>query len=140
MKPEYVNIALDLPIRKLFCYKVPDYLIDKVDIGMRAVVPFGNKILTGIIYEYTEFVDYNIKEIKSLLDEERILENEYLNFCKWLSEYYVSPIGEILFSGIPRKTNLISDVYYFLSDNYREAFDKIKFKDDVIEWIFNLFK
>lgn len=80
MKPEYVNIALDLPIRKLFCYKVPDYLIDKVDIGMRAVVPFGNKILTGIIYEYTEFVDYNIKEIKSLLDEERILENEYLNF------------------------------------------------------------
>ncbi len=140
MKPEYVNIALDLPIRKLFCYKVPDYLIDKVDIGMRAVVPFGNKILTGIIYEYTEFVDYNIKEIKSLLDEERILENEYLNFCKWLSEYYVSPIGEILFSGIPRKTNLISDVYYFLSDNYREAFDKIKFKDDVIEWIFNLFR
>lgn len=140
MKPEYANIAFDLPIRKLFSYKIPDSLIDKVELGMRAVVPFGKKILTGIIFEFSEFKDFKIKEIKSLLDNERILENEYLIFCKWLSEYYVAPIGELLFSGIPRKTNLESDYYYFLKDNYLEAFDNIKSKDETLVWIFDLFK
>ncbi|MCX7833509.1 MAG: primosomal protein N' [Ignavibacteria bacterium] len=140
MKPEYVNIAFDLPVRKLFTYKVPSYLLEKVDLGMRAIVPFGKKILTGIIFEYTEFKDFKVKEIKSLLDEERIIENEYLNFCKWLSEYYVAPIGELLFSGIPRKTNLTSDFYYSLAENYIDAFDKIKSKEDVLVWIYDLFK
>ncbi len=140
MISEFVNIAFNLPLRKLFSYKIPQALLEKAQPGMRAIVPFGKKILTGIIFEYSESKDFKVKEIKSLLDEERILEDEYLNFCKWLSEYYVSPIGELLFSGIPRKTNLTSDIYYFLTDNYLDAFDKIKSKEEVLVWIFDLFK
>ena len=37
----YANIVLPVPLDAQFSYIVPDALADKVQVGMRVVVPFG---------------------------------------------------------------------------------------------------
>ena len=92
MNNKYVNVALNLPIDSLFTYKVPEYLLDSAEAGKRVLVNFGKKAMTGVITEVIcESHLKNVREIKTILDEERILSDELLRFCKWISDYYMAP-------------------------------------------------
>lgn len=132
MKDIFVNVALNLPLNSTFTYKVGENYSESAEVGKRVLVNFGNKAATGIILDIVEQTELKkIKEIKSILDDERILTEELIDFCKWMSTYYLSPIGEVLFSTIPRNINISSDVYYFLSDNYKKKLDNSDLKDDI---------
>lgn len=137
----YVNIALDLPIHKLFTYKVPGNLINEIEPGKRVLVNFGNKVLTGFIIEIIRNPEIeNIREIKSVLDSGPIFDDEYIEFAKWLSNYYVQSFGEFIFSSIPSKINLKTERYYSLSEDYLTSLDKAKIKKDFYFRIIDLFK
>ena len=141
MKDLFVNIALNLPLDKLFTYKVPDYYRNTVKVGKRVVVSFGNKILTGIILEIkNECSLKRVKNIKSFLDDETIIRDELINFCIWMSDYYLAPIGEVLFSAVPRNMNIKSEVYYSLAEDYKLKLDVTKFKDELLIEIIKLFE
>jgi len=48
----FAELLLPVPIPKLFTYRIPEALNDKIQIGQRAIVQFGErKVLTGIITE-----------------------------------------------------------------------------------------
>lgn len=133
MNEIFANIALDLPLDTLFTYKIPDHLREHASPGKRALVNFGGKSLTGIITSLTGISSVkNVKSILSILDEERIIPDELLRFSEWVSGYYVSPVGEVLFSSIPRKINFNSDNYYFLNEDYKVKLDALKEKDEVL--------
>jgi len=133
MKDAYVNIALNLPIDNLFTYKVPEFYKDSIAPGKRVLVSFGKKASTGIILEVTDFTLLKkVKDIGSILDEVPLLTEELIKFCKWISEYYLAPVGEVLFSAIPRNINIKSDFYYFLSDNYRQKLDLLNSKEELL--------
>jgi len=141
LKDIFVNIALNLPLDKLFTYKVPEYYINTVEVGKRVVVSFGKKILTGIILEIKdESALKRVKNIKSFLDDERILSDELMKFCKWMSNYYLAPIGEVLFSAVPRNINVKSEVYYLLTDDYKKKLDETKYEDELFIEIINVFE
>lgn len=136
----YVNIALNIGINKLFTYRVPDYLINEAERGKRVLVPFRKNVVTGVIVDISKDTDViNAKDIKSFLDSGRILQDEYLEFCKWLSEYYVSPVGELIFSGIPKKINIESDYYFSLNEDFKNKFDEIKKGDEYLEKTYSVF-
>ena len=64
MGETFVNIALNLPLERLFTYRVPPELKDDAVPGKRALVSFGNKIMTGLIVEsVTENIPEKIKDI-----------------------------------------------------------------------------
>lgn len=48
-----------------------------------------------------------------------------------MSEYYLSTLGECLFLSIPRNTNIRSENYYRLSDDYISRFDKFKHENEI---------
>lgn len=126
MNELFADIALNIPLFSTFTYRISDGFIDKAEIGKRVLVNFRNKTVTGIITGLKSKSEVKkIKEIVAILDEERIFTDELIEFCSWISNYYISPPGEVLFSAIPGKINIQSDVYYFLSDDYREKLDKI---------------
>ena len=132
MNLKFVNIALDLPIDKLFTYKVPDFLDEFVEPGKRVLVNFGKKTITGVIVEIVEASDFKkTKDVKSFLDSGRIFNDEYLEFSKWISNYYVSPIGEVIFSSLPSKINLKTEKYYRLNNDYRLNIDKSKLQSEI---------
>jgi len=138
---EYANIVLNLPLHQSFTYRIPEYLKDRAEAGKRVVVNFGKRTLTGVIISFSDAVNLkNIKNIKSVLDDDIILEKEIIDFCRWISEYYIAPIGEVIFSCIPRKTNITSKVYYKLKDNYKDKINDIRGGDEILFSIINLFK
>ena len=74
---------------KTFDYRVPAELADKVKIGCRVVVPFGNgnKKSIGIVFDSAENSDSKrLKSINSLLDEEPLLNDEMLSLARWIKD------------------------------------------------------
>lgn len=141
MKDLYVNIALNVPIDKLFTYKVPDFYADEVEVGKRVLVSFGKKTLTGLILSTTGTTELSyVKSIKSILDDERIISDELIKFCKWVAEYYIAPVGEVLFSAVPRNINIRSELYYSLTDDYLDKLDKSNLKDELLIDVVKIFE
>jgi primosomal protein N' (replication factor Y) (superfamily II helicase) len=103
MKAQYANIAFNLPVDSLFTYIIPKELHHEITIGSRVLAPFGKRNITGIVIELPDSSDLkNIKSIINALDSEPIISGEMIEFCKWISKYYFCPIGEVIFSAIPK--------------------------------------
>lgn len=81
---------------------------------MRVLVPFGGKkIYTGLVFELhdTPPETFTPKEIINLLDDFAILPEPQIRFWKWLSEYYMSNLGEIYRFSFPGSLKLESETY-----------------------------
>ncbi len=97
MSELYVKVALPIPLRKTFDYRVPPKLKEKVEIGKRVSVPFKNYGMKGFIVDiYNDEYREGIKEIKDIIDEKPFINEKILNLCNYLSEEYFLPIGQLL--------------------------------------------
>ena len=111
----YAHIALNVPIDSLFTYKIPEHFSSQIQPGARVIVNFGNKILTGVVVELSDKEPLRkVKDIRDVLDDKPILAEEMISFCRWVSQYYISPIGEVVFLSIPRNINIKSVSYTHL--------------------------
>jgi primosomal protein N' (replication factor Y) len=144
-----VNVAFNLPIDSLFTYSIPKELASSVKAGCRVLVPLGSRKLTGIIIELPEAsVLKNIKPVYKVLDEEPIINDEMLQFCRWISNYYFASIGEVIFSALPKTILMESKILYRLTDaeidesygltnNQQEVYDLLERKSLTIKQIEN---
>jgi len=102
--PKFAEIVFPLPFEKSFHYKIPDELTDLAKIGVRAVAPFGKRILTGFIIGISDKLDVSVKELKAIediLDTKPIFDDKLFKFSKWVGEYYFSSLGEVLKAAVP---------------------------------------
>jgi primosomal protein N' (replication factor Y) len=110
----FAQIILPLNLKGTFTYKVPEDLMDKIEVGMRVLIPFGGKkIYTGIVAElFDEFEDSFVpKEIINLLDSQPIVPKQQLEFWNWMSSYYLCNLGEIYRFAFPSSLKLESETY-----------------------------
>lgn len=116
MPDKYANIAFNLPVDSLFTYIIPDSVKDEIKPGQRVLAPFGKRNITGVVLELP--AKPNIKKLKPLikaLDAEPLISQEMIDFCKWISKYYICPIGEVIFSAIPKGIIVESKILYSLN-------------------------
>lgn len=116
----FAQIILPLNLKGTFTYKIPQELSDKIEVGMRVLVPFrGKKIYTGIVAELHNIQPETFipKDIINTLDESPILPKEQLKFWNWLSEYYLCNLGEIYRFSFPGSLKLESETYLKLKPN-----------------------
>ena len=77
----------------LFTYKIPEFLVDGMQIGHRVLVPFGkgNKPIEAYVFSITDEneVNINYKEIFDILDEYPIFKEEDINLIKWMRNRYL---------------------------------------------------
>jgi primosomal protein N' (replication factor Y) (superfamily II helicase) len=99
----FAEIVFPLPFRNAFTYSVPKELEPFVQIGVRAVVPFGKRTLTGFIINTSDKTELKekIKTISDILDDKPIFDKKSLKFYEWISDYYLSSLGEALKLGVP---------------------------------------
>jgi primosomal protein N' (replication factor Y) len=75
-------------------------------IGVRALVPFGKRVLTGVIVECDVVVPQKdirtIKPVLELLDNEPAFSPLMLAFTQWVAEYYCASWGETLKAALPQ--------------------------------------
>jgi primosomal protein N' (replication factor Y) len=99
----YCQVVFPLPFRNSFTYSVPDEFQLSVQVGVRVVAPFGKRVLTGFITGLSETTDIKekIKPIRDVLDELPIFDDISIKFYEWISDYYISSLGEALRNSVP---------------------------------------
>ena len=102
MNQHIVNIAVDVPL-----YKVFSYLSDvPLSIGTRVMVQFGRKEVVGFVWETDislDALECKIDKVKPILEVfTEQLSFDILKLIKFCSSYYHYPIGQTVFSAIPR--------------------------------------
>lgn len=84
------SVIVDVPTlqtNRPFDYIIPVDLIEHIEVGMRVVVPFGNRHIQGFIVDFKEQSDVkNLKEIIEPMDVTPVLNKELLHLGDFLSE------------------------------------------------------
>jgi primosomal protein N' (replication factor Y) (superfamily II helicase) len=99
----YAEVVFNLPMKEPFTYKIPPEFAGKVQVGMRVLVPFGRRRITGYVVNLTAKWEKEIKlkSISDLPDAEPVVSEEILSLAKWVGEYYQSSWGEAIRATLP---------------------------------------
>jgi len=92
-------------LNRIFDYKVPTELEEKINVGSRVLVPFGNKksLEDGFVIGLKMSSEYEVKEIANI-QEESILDEEKINLAKWMARRYFCNISDCLKLMLPPGT------------------------------------
>ena len=105
-------MILPLPLEGTFTYTATDEMAAGLREGMRVVVPLGKtKTYTGIVAGFhdeppqqLQTKDGKTVELKGITvvpDWEPVLLPQQLKLWQWISNYYMSPIGEVMKAALP---------------------------------------
>ena len=101
-KENIIEVAVALPVHGTFTYAVPDNLAGMTATGKRIIVPFGRRRTTGyVLGAPDEPGDMNLKKILDVLDSSPLFPASMVPFFKWISDYYMYPIGQVIQHALP---------------------------------------
>ena len=122
----YIDVIVPLPIDIIFTYRINKSEYGFLKKGSRVIVPFGNsKLITGIVCKIHNETPtlYNPKEIEYVIDEVPIVNERQLEFFKWMSNYYMCSIGQVIKNAIPSLLLLKSESQIVL--NYDSSLENL---------------
>ncbi len=135
----FADLILPVPVPRLFTYRVPRNISEMIKVGARVIVQFGkNRVITAVVANIHSNppAQYQAKYILELLDDEPIITTHQLELFKWVSEYYLCNIGEVLNVAMPAGLKITSqsriqhnpefDYEELLTDQERYILDEIK--------------
>ena len=108
MNDQLCNVAVAVPLRTTFTYKIPARLAAEIQIGSRVLVPFRKNSTVGVVTEWIETPPpgAKLREIQKSLDVVPALNDKLLELGKWIASYYVAPVGEVYRAMLPPLTEL----------------------------------
>ena len=109
--PRYVNVILPLPLEGEFTYSVPDDLQAQVAVGVRVVVPLGKSktyvaLVTAVLDSLPESLLASgqadkVRPLHQVADDAPVVLDSQLELWRWIADYYMSPIGEVMKAALP---------------------------------------
>ena len=137
----YINIPIK-SISQAYSYIVPDNLSFLAE-GWRVIVPFGGRAIEGFIVsvknvdESSIKGDFKLREIKGTLDEEAWFPHQIIEAARWMADFYLCSVGEMMRLFIPGKSGVHIQVAYEAVPNvennvllqvqaYRAVYDAVK--------------
>ena len=124
----YADVILPVPLRGVFTYALAEGM--SVQVGERVLVPFGrSKTYVGLVARVHDQkpADYDVKDILQRLDVAPIVTAEQLRLWQWVSDYYLSPIGEVYKAALPSGLKAEdgyrpkTETYIRLTEQYRSV-------------------
>ncbi|HEV7511594.1 MAG TPA: primosomal protein N', partial [Candidatus Acidoferrum sp.] len=121
--PLFCDVALAVPLDMAFTYAIPQGMEPVV--GGRVLVPFRQQRLSGIVVELhdrpPQVSTSQIKNVIEALDLSSVLDEQLLKLGKWISDYYLAPIGEVFRTMLPLSAEFKRAVSYRITDEGRMA-------------------
>jgi primosomal protein N' (replication factor Y) len=100
----YVEVALPVPLRRVFTYDVPAALKGSLQPGSRVAVSFSRRKLAGFVVSGREDLPEGVARalpVAGLLEREPVFTQELLRFLDQAAKYYMHPLGEVLRAAAP---------------------------------------
>ena len=132
-KLEYVDVIVPLSVNDTYQYAIEKS--KKIQVGQRVVVQFGiKKQYTAIVVNVTNQKNkkFKIKNVISVLDKEPIITDKQIEFWKWISDYYLANIGDVMNAALPNSLKIASETKLSINNSYSSKLN------DREEEIFNL--
>jgi primosomal protein N' (replication factor Y) len=135
-----IRVAFGSAADREFDYFVPDELWP-IQAGQRVEVPFGrkNKLESCFCVDANVPIDksyinskkvHPLKIVKKVIDKEPLLNAELMELARWISDYYVCPLGQVLAAMVPgavkRAVGLKLRRFIFLSPDAIGAAEKLR--------------
>jgi len=143
------DIYINTPVNRSFTYKIPGFM--NLLPGMRVLVNFGGRKMTGFVSAIHDSFPEGIelKEIESQIDDEPIFDDRIIRLAEYVSDSYLSSVGEALGKALPSgessksrprasRVKHVRDNVINLTDKQKDIYDKIKSSDKGAHLIFGI--
>ncbi|MFS4468108.1 primosomal protein N' [Maribacter sp. 2210JD10-5] len=127
----FINVILPIPLERHFTYGVSPEEAKLLTTGMRVAVPFGrSKIYTGLVESVHTMPPevYEAKEIHEVLDDSPTVKPIQLEHWRWIADYYMCTLGEVMRSALPSAFLLESETLVLRNPDFDA--DELSLKDD----------
>ncbi|MCH1918109.1 primosomal protein N' [Shewanella sp. A3A] len=101
---QFAEIALPVPLRQNFSYRIPESITTPLQPGVRVEVQFGPQKLIGLVTNISDSCDLPPQKIRNLLrvlDDEPLLNAPLYKLTEWAARYYFCSHGMMLSQAIP---------------------------------------
>ena len=97
----FAHVALPLPVRRTFHYRIPDELRDRALPGVEVTVPFrGRPSRAFLVALAGESPLETVRDVDAVLGPP-VFSAHLLELAAWIADYYLAPIGEVLAAALP---------------------------------------
>ncbi|TGM38925.1 primosomal protein N' [Leptospira biflexa] len=134
---QYAEVALNLSWEsKTLTYEIPNS-ITALQPGVRVLVPLNGKEWDGVVIQiHNNEPNYETLSVLKQIDPEPVITAEQLELAIWMSENYLSSLGEALFLMVPKgkkrkltkeiDTEVQSHLLHPLNEAQKKAYTEIK--------------
>jgi primosomal protein N' (replication factor Y) len=111
----FCDVAVPVPLDAHFTYRID--AAHPPPLGGRVIVPFRNEKLIGIVTRlHDDPPPVEAKTIERILDNEAIISPQLLELARWISQYYLAPLGEVLRTMLPLVAEVRKQVVYRIAE------------------------
>ena len=105
MPEQYIQVAIPVPMRQLFTYRVPKALSSPmIKVGERVAVSFGPRKVIGIVIDAQAHCDFEVSKVKDIttrLNDNFNLSQSLVSFLQLCAHYYHHPVGDVFQQALP---------------------------------------
>ncbi len=115
----YADVIVPLAVPNIFTYEVPKSMKDKIAVGQRVVVQFGNRKYYSAVVKslHSRKPAFETKQIEFILDDKPIWSQRHLHFWEWIAKYYMATLGDVFIAAVPASLRLQSESRLKLKNN-----------------------
>ena len=110
--PQYAEVILPLALPQNYTYRIPFDLDDQVEPGKRVIVQFGKrKLYTALVFSVHNKapLEFEPKDILEVEDQNPIVGPVQLQLWRWMADYYLCTMGEVMTAALPSGLKLESE-------------------------------
>ncbi len=97
------HVVLPLPIHRTLVYTIPPNIQPKI--GHLVAVPLGNHLSLGVVVAFFTMQRTSstlaLKPLLAIMLSTPLVSAIQLSFIKWIAQYYMAPVGEVLQTALP---------------------------------------
>ncbi len=105
----YIEVAVSAPLHHTLTYGLPAGVAETLPPGTRVQVPFGRpstafgqrSVMGYVLGPAGAPAGMAIKKVLDVLDEAPIFPAAMIPFFRWIADYYIHPLGEVIKSALP---------------------------------------
>lgn len=105
MSEQYIQVAVPVPMRQLFTYRVPEALSSPaIKVGERVAVSFGPRKVIAIVIDAQAQCDFEVSKVKDIttrLNDNFNLSQSLVSFLQLCAHYYHHPVGDVFQQALP---------------------------------------